>query len=82
MDFVYALYTKKADGSKTLVSERRSPFSPDDERGKTAIANYYRLFQRGEFTGAHAVALTNQDGTKTWFNRNGHPVDEERAFRV
>lgn len=77
--FHYILYTKK-DGKNIVVSENRSTFPPDDERGQTAIANFRNLVQKAEFKGAYAVAVVDMRGVKTWFDRQGQAALEENAF--
>ena len=77
--YSYSLYMKK-DGKNVVATERRSPFPPDDARGKEAIANLHKLAQVAGLKGPCAVAMLNGDGTKTWFNRYGQSVFEGNAF--
>lgn len=75
----YCLYLKK-NGQKSIATESRSPFPPEDERGQATILHLYKLAQKVGLSDGVGVSLLTKEGGRMWFDQAGRVVDEDTAF--
>ena len=78
--FTYRLYFQE-NGKTMEASSAQSHFPPESDQGREMVLNKYKLANKAEFKTPCAVAVSDKVGARTWFNRHGQPVEEEKAFQ-